>query len=45
MYCALQTGKEHGMITLDQSLKNLLMEGKIELEEAKKYAKDKESFR
>ncbi|MFT6834544.1 MAG: twitching motility protein PilT [Francisellaceae bacterium] len=45
MYSALQTGKEHGMITLDQSLKNLLMEGKIELEEAKKYAKDKESFR
>ena len=44
MYSALQTGKDHGMITLDQSLKNLANQGIIEIDQAKKYAKDKNSF-
>lgn len=44
MYSALQTGKDHGMITLDQNLKILVGQGVIEVDQAKKYAKDKNSF-
>jgi twitching motility protein PilT len=44
MYSALQTGKDHGMITLDQNLKILVGQGVIEIDQAQKYAKDKNAF-
>ena len=41
---AIQTSKKEGMISLDQSLKELLVEGKISREEAIKRAIDKKVF-
>ncbi len=40
----LQTSKKEGMQSLDQSLKDLLMEDKISREEAIKKAIDKKTF-
>jgi len=40
----IQMGKKDGMISLDQCLKNLLVEGKISREEAVKRAIDKKVF-
>jgi twitching motility protein PilT len=40
----IQMGKKEGMISLDQSLKELLVEGKISREEAIKRAIDKKVF-
>jgi twitching motility protein PilT len=40
----IQMGRKDGMISLDQSLKNLLKEGKISREEALKRAIDKKVF-
>jgi twitching motility protein PilT len=40
----IQMGKKDGMISLDQCLKNLLVEGKISREEAIKRAIDKKVF-
>jgi twitching motility protein PilT len=34
----MQVGKAHGMVLLDDSLQNLVSEGVIELEEARRYA-------
>jgi twitching motility protein PilT len=34
MYSALQAGKQHGMITIDQSLANLVLAGKVSYEAA-----------
>lgn len=44
MYSAIQTGAHHGMISLDQSLKNLLNEGVITAENARTVAKQPDSF-
>lgn len=40
----IQTSKKEGMQSLDQSLKDLVMEGKISIEEAVKSALDKKTF-
>jgi twitching motility protein PilT len=40
----IQTSKKEGMQSLDQSLKDLVMEGKISIEEAIKSALDKKTF-
>ncbi len=40
----IQTSKKDGMQSLDQSLKDLLMEGKISQEDAMKKAIDKKAF-
>ena len=37
---AIQTGKRDGLITLDEDLQNLLVQGKISLETARRFAKD-----
>ncbi|MCH8551771.1 MAG: type IV pilus twitching motility protein PilT [Natronospirillum sp.] len=44
MYSAIQTGASQGMITMDQSLTNLVQKGIITVEEAKAKAKTPESF-
>lgn len=44
MYSAIQTGANHGMITLDQSLKNLLAKGLISVQTARAIAKQPETF-
>lgn len=44
MYSAIQTGAQHGMITLDQSLKNLISDGLIHSEVARTVAKQPDSF-
>lgn len=44
MYSAIQTGAGDGMITLDQTLKNLVAKGTITKEAARPYAKQPESF-
>ena len=44
MYSAIQTGAAHGMITLDQSLMNLVKEGVITIQDARAKAQNKESF-
>ncbi|MEX1057954.1 MAG: twitching motility protein PilT, partial [Natronospirillum sp.] len=44
MYSAIQTGATQGMITMDQSLKNLVDKGTITLEEARSKAKAPENF-
>lgn len=44
MYSAIQTGAAEGMITLDQTLKNLVAKGQITKEVARVYAKVPEAF-
>ena len=44
MYSAIQTGANHGMITLDQSLKNLVAKGVISPQIARSIAKQPETF-
>lgn len=44
MPAIIQTGKKDGMLSLDQSLKNLLIDGKISSEEAIRRAIDKKTF-
>ena len=44
MYSAIQTGARDGMITLDQSLKHLLREGKVAKQEARRKAVKKDDF-
>ena len=44
MYSSIQTGAGDGMITLDQTLKNLVMKGTITKEVARPYAKQPEAF-
>ena len=44
MYSAIQTGAAHGMITLDQTLKELLSKGLITKEQAKEKASNPDSF-
>ncbi|MGE6244736.1 type IV pilus twitching motility protein PilT [Psychrobacter proteolyticus] len=44
MYSAIQTGAGEGMITLDQTLKNLVGRGTISKDVARPYAKQPEAF-
>ncbi|MBA3062009.1 MAG: type IV pilus twitching motility protein PilT [Atribacteria sp.] len=44
MPATIQMGRKDGMLSLDQSLKNLLIDGKISQEEAIKRAIDKKAF-
>ncbi|MFY0663664.1 MAG: type IV pilus twitching motility protein PilT [Natronospirillum sp.] len=44
MYSAIQTGAAQGMITMDQSLHNLVQKGVITTEEARHKAKSPENF-
>ena len=44
MYSAIQTGAQHGMITLDQSLKNLINDNLINADIARTVAKQPDSF-
>lgn len=44
MYSAIQTGAGDGMITLDQTLKNLVARGTISKDVARPYAKQPEAF-
>jgi len=44
MYSAIQTGANHGMVTLDQSLKNLVSKGVILAQTARTLAKQPETF-
>jgi twitching motility protein PilT len=44
MYSAIQTGQAHGMQTLDQNLKDLLMKGLIARKDARAKAQNKEDF-
>lgn len=44
MYSAIQTGAAHGMITLDQTLKDLLSKGLITRDAAKEKASNPDSF-
>ena len=44
MYSAIQTGAAHGMITLDQTLMNLVKERVITVQDARTKAQNKEAF-
>ncbi|MDN5620724.1 MAG: type IV pilus twitching motility protein PilT [Psychrobacter sp.] len=44
MYSAIQTGAGEGMITLDQTLKNLVAKGTISKDVARPYAKQPDAF-
>ena len=44
MYSAIQTGAQHGMITLDQSLKNIINDNLINADIARTVAKQPDSF-
>ncbi|WP_201537056.1 type IV pilus twitching motility protein PilT [Psychrobacter ciconiae] len=44
MYSSIQTGAGDGMITLDQTLKNLVAQGTISKDVARPYAKQPEAF-
>ena len=44
MYSSIQTGSSHGMQTLDQNLKELVMKGVIDINEAKIRAANKNEF-
>lgn len=44
MYSAIQTGAAHGMVTLDQTLKDLLAKGMITLEGAREKSQNPDSF-
>ena len=45
MYSALQTGRDYGMMTLDQSLKNLVNDGSVDEEEASRYRRHDTSLK
>jgi twitching motility protein PilT len=44
MYSAIQTGQQHGMMTLDQHLQDLVKRGMVTRPQARDYAKDKRLF-
>ena len=44
MYSAIQTGQQHGMMTLDQHLQDLVKRAMILKPQAREYAKDKRLF-
>lgn len=44
MYSAIQTGAAHGMVTLDQTLKDLLAKGMITVEGAREKSQNPDSF-
>ena len=44
MYSAIQTGQQHGMMTLDQHLQDLVARSMITKQQAREYAKDKKLF-
>lgn len=44
MYSTIQTGREHGMNTLDQALEKLVEEGTISIEDARSKAKEPKLF-
>ena len=44
MYSAIQTGAAHGMITLDQTLMNLVRDGVISIQDARSKAANKDAF-
>lgn len=44
MYSAIQTGAQNGMITLDQTLANLVQDGVISVKDARTKAQNKDSF-
>jgi len=44
MYSAIQTGSAHGMITLDQTLMNLVQDRVISVQDARSKAQNKEAF-
>ena len=44
MYSAIQTGQQHGMMTLDQHLQDLVKRGMITRPQAREYAKEKRLF-
>jgi len=44
MYSTIQTGASQGMVTLDQSLKNLVDQGIVHADVARAKAKSPESF-
>jgi twitching motility protein PilT len=44
MYSAIQTGQNHGMMTLDQHLQDLVKRSMITRQHAREYAKDKRLF-
>src|SRR5690554_3935341 len=44
MYSAIQTGQQHGMMTLDQHLQDLVKRGMVTRQQARDYAKDKRLF-
>lgn len=44
MYSAIQTGRGHGMQTLDQHLKELVQKGLVDYAQARSKASDKDSF-
>ena len=44
MYSAIQTGQQHGMTTLDQTLQELLRRGVIGKQDARSRAVNKDSF-
>ncbi|KAA8735035.1 type IV pilus twitching motility protein PilT [Acinetobacter qingfengensis] len=44
MYSSIQTGAPQGMVTLDQSLKQLVAKGVVTVAEARKYAKNADTF-
>lgn len=44
MYSAIQTGAAHGMVTLDQTLKDMLGKGLITMEGAREKAQNPDAF-
>lgn len=44
MYSAIQTGAEHGMVTLDQALEKLVRAGTVDAKVAQRYARFPETF-
>ncbi len=42
---AIQTGRRDGLVSLDESLQNLVSTGRISIETARRHAKDPDSFR
>jgi twitching motility protein PilT len=44
MYSMIQTGQQHGMITLDQTLLELVRRNVVSIAEARQYAKTPETF-
>jgi twitching motility protein PilT len=44
MYSAIQTGQQHGMMTLDQHLQDLVKRAMVTRQQAREYAKDKRLF-